>query len=402
MRSARSRPTATTIPTDGPPQLAFNWIDNEQLSAVHAGRRRPARRPGEFTMDVDSAAEHGFVIGDTLRGHVPGGPRRPHPVGNVVVRCRQLDARRRAHADEHRPGERTVRHRRHQQRRRAGRRRRRCRPPFRPRSPPRVPTAEVVDHATVLDETTSEFTDEIDIVGNILLGFGGVALFVSIFIIYNTFAIVLGQRTRELALLRTVGADPKQIRRSVLGEALVVGVLASVGGHRWRHRRRQGHRRAVRRDGRRPHRLPADPRPPHADRRRGDRCRRHDAGGDRAGPPGGHGAADRRPHRRRRRPRGAAVPHPGGRRGRAVRAPGWSPAPPVWPGSARPRSRSPGWRSARSPIFLGVTMLSPLGRPWRHRACSDGRCAGSPAWPVASHRRTPLATRAARPRRRRR
>ena len=53
-----------------------------------------------------------------------------------------------------------------------------------------VPTAEVVDHATVLAETTSGFTKEIDVVGNILLGFGGVALFVSIFIIYNTFAIV--------------------------------------------------------------------------------------------------------------------------------------------------------------------------------------------------------------------
>jgi len=93
-----------------------------------------------------------------------------------------------------------------------------------------VPAAEVVDNAVVLDETTSDFTDEIDIVGNILLGFGGVALFVSIFIIYNTFAIVLGQRTGELALLRTIGADPKQIRRSVLGEALVIGVLAAGGG----------------------------------------------------------------------------------------------------------------------------------------------------------------------------
>ena len=93
-----------------------------------------------------------------------------------------------------------------------------------------VPTAEVVDHATVLDETASEFTNEIDVVRNILLGFGGVALFVSIFIIYNTFGIVLGQRTRELALLRTVGADPSRLRRSVLVEALAIGSIASVGG----------------------------------------------------------------------------------------------------------------------------------------------------------------------------
>jgi putative ABC transport system permease protein len=93
-----------------------------------------------------------------------------------------------------------------------------------------VPTAEVVDHATVLAETADDFTQEINVVGNILLGFGFVALFVSIFIIYNTFSIVLGQRTRELALLRTIGADPKQIRRSVIGESLVMGALASVAG----------------------------------------------------------------------------------------------------------------------------------------------------------------------------
>ena len=93
-----------------------------------------------------------------------------------------------------------------------------------------MPTAEVVDHATVLAETTDDFTQEINVVGNILLGFGFVALFVSIFIIYNTFSIVLGQRTRELALLRTIGADPKQIRRSVIGEALFMGVLASAAG----------------------------------------------------------------------------------------------------------------------------------------------------------------------------
>ena len=86
-------------------------------------------------------------------------------------------------------------------------------------------------------------------------------MFVSIFIIYNTFAIVLSQRSRELALLRTVGADPAQIRRSVLGEALVVGVLASVGGIVGGIAVAKGIDAPVRRDRRRPQRLPADPRP---------------------------------------------------------------------------------------------------------------------------------------------
>jgi putative ABC transport system permease protein len=65
---------------------------------------------------------------------------------------------------------------------------------------------------------------------NILLGFAAIALFVSAFFINNTFSIVVGQRTRQLALLRAVGASPGQITRSVVGEALIVGILASAVG----------------------------------------------------------------------------------------------------------------------------------------------------------------------------
>ncbi|MFF0415396.1 ABC transporter permease [Kitasatospora sp. NPDC004745] len=63
-----------------------------------------------------------------------------------------------------------------------------------------------------------------------LLGFAGIALFVGVFIIANTFAMLVAQRTRELALLRAVGASRRQITRSVLIEALLVGLAASVGG----------------------------------------------------------------------------------------------------------------------------------------------------------------------------
>ncbi|HEY5877254.1 MAG TPA: ABC transporter permease, partial [Ilumatobacteraceae bacterium] len=220
------------IPTDGPPQLAFNWIDNPQLSPFTLVDGAPPQI-GEFTMDVDAAAEHGFVIGETYEVMVPAGRvdltlsgtssfgADNSTLGAVLMQMNTDQASElfaidgigsvavqiadgADSADVQTAVATAVTN--------------------------AVPTAEVVDHATVLEETTSEFTDEIDIVGNILLGFGGVALFVSIFIIYNTFAIVLGQRTRELALLRTVGADPKQIRRAVLGEALAVGMLASVGG----------------------------------------------------------------------------------------------------------------------------------------------------------------------------
>ncbi|WP_406493436.1 ABC transporter permease [Streptomyces sp. NBC_01604] len=63
-----------------------------------------------------------------------------------------------------------------------------------------------------------------------LLVFAGIALFVGTFIIANTFTMLVAQRTKELALLRAVGASRRQVTRSVLIEAFVVGVVAAVTG----------------------------------------------------------------------------------------------------------------------------------------------------------------------------
>ncbi len=216
------------ITTDGPPQLAFNWIDDGQLSpfSLVAGS---APEVGQFALDYDSAEKHDFVIGETYDVITPAGITSltlsgtssfgddNATLGAVLMQMNTAEAGALFGVD----GIDTVDVRVADDADVAA---------VQAAIASVVQGAEVVDHDTVLDETTADFTDEIDIVGNILLGFGGVALFVSIFIIYNTFAIVLGQRTRELALLRTVGAAPAQIRRSVLGEALVVGVLASAGG----------------------------------------------------------------------------------------------------------------------------------------------------------------------------
>jgi len=217
-----------SISTNGPPQLAFNWIDNPALSAFTLVKGAPPE-VGQFMIDVDSAAKHHFVIGQTyvvmtpngrvdleLSGTSSFGPDNA-TLGAVVMQMNTAQASdlfgmngisnvavQLADGADEAATQAAV--------------------------AAAVPGSEVVNHATVLAETTKKFTTEIDIVGNILLGFGGVALFVSIFIIYNTFAIVMSQRTRELALLRTVGAAPKQIKRSVLGEALIVGVVASIGG----------------------------------------------------------------------------------------------------------------------------------------------------------------------------
>ena len=70
----------------------------------------------------------------------------------------------------------------------------------------------------------------VSIITWILRGFGGVVLFVGGFVIVNTMSITVAQRTRELGTLRLIGATRSQVRRAVVLESLVIGVLASLVG----------------------------------------------------------------------------------------------------------------------------------------------------------------------------
>jgi putative ABC transport system permease protein len=79
-------------------------------------------------------------------------------------------------------------------------------------------------------EQAAELKDGLAFFNNILLGFAGVALFVGVFLILNTFSIVVAQRVRELALTRALGASRRQLVTSVLVEALVIGLVASALG----------------------------------------------------------------------------------------------------------------------------------------------------------------------------
>ncbi|MFB9840729.1 FtsX-like permease family protein, partial [Actinoallomurus acaciae] len=63
-----------------------------------------------------------------------------------------------------------------------------------------------------------------------LLVFAVISVFVGAFIIFNTFSMLVAQRSRELALLRAVGASRRQVTRAVLGEAVGVGVVGSTFG----------------------------------------------------------------------------------------------------------------------------------------------------------------------------
>ncbi len=91
-----------------------------------------------------------------------------------------------------------------------------------------------VDSVLTPDEKTtqevSNFTGGQDQLTIVLLAFAGVALLVSALVVSNTFSVLVAQRTRELALLRCIGASRRQVRSSVILEALVVGFIASVLG----------------------------------------------------------------------------------------------------------------------------------------------------------------------------
>ena len=217
------------ISSAGPPQLAFGWVDSDQLTPLTLVEGEAPDAAGEFSMDLDSAANNGFSIGGTYSLITPNGLSEATLVGitsfgedNATLGATLMQFERSALQDligQHgldgiqialEPGvdQRIVQ----------------------AEIAALAPAAEVVDNATLESEQQADFNQGIDLIGNILLGFAGVSLFVSIFIIYNTFSIVLGQRTKEMALLRTIGADPVQLRRSVQAEAVIVGVIASAIG----------------------------------------------------------------------------------------------------------------------------------------------------------------------------
>ena len=78
--------------------------------------------------------------------------------------------------------------------------------------------------------TESIGEDFLDMMQTFLLAFTVIALLVSTFSIYNTFSVILAQRTRESALLRAIGATRSQVLGSIAIEAVVIGVIASFGG----------------------------------------------------------------------------------------------------------------------------------------------------------------------------
>ena len=91
-------------------------------------------------------------------------------------------------------------------------------------------TPKVFSNTQMMDHLKKQLSSLFDALGTILVAFAILALLVSSFVISNTFAVLVGQRTRELALLRTLGARGGSLVRMLLMESVVIGLFFSIIG----------------------------------------------------------------------------------------------------------------------------------------------------------------------------
>ncbi|MEO7261902.1 MAG: FtsX-like permease family protein [Jatrophihabitantaceae bacterium] len=93
-----------------------------------------------------------------------------------------------------------------------------------------LPELEAKTGDQVRQDAKADISNALKFINYFLLAFGAIALLVGTFIIYNTFSMLVAQRLRELALLRAIGASRRQVSRSVLLEASLVGLVGSAIG----------------------------------------------------------------------------------------------------------------------------------------------------------------------------
>ncbi|MFD3481842.1 ABC transporter permease [Streptomyces sp. NPDC058665] len=213
----------------GAPTIAGNWTKNDLRSMEITSGHAP-RGPTEVMVDADTADKHDLKLGDELRTIVVTGDINAKIVGiatfkvtnpgAAVVYFDTETAQRGLLGETGRFTQVNV-----------------------------VADQGVSDDALKTDlagsldgayklQTQKEMTDAgrdsvgsfLDVMKYAMLGFAGIAFLVGIFLIVNTFSMLVAQRTREIGLMRAIGSSRKQVNRSVLLEAVLLGVVGSVAG----------------------------------------------------------------------------------------------------------------------------------------------------------------------------
>ncbi|MFH8350179.1 ABC transporter permease [Streptomyces sp. NPDC018045] len=225
----RNRPVG---PTRNAPSTVANWEPGGR-SPVRVTGGRPPRGPGEAMIDQDTADRAGVRIGDTLRVAAPTGtfPVRVVGVaaftttnpGSSLVLLETAAAQRGLLGRTDQATGVSV--------------------DAAPGVPDGVLKGRIVtalgaeaagyDVRTRAEQKKSQaeqLGEVLSVLKYIMVGFAGVAVLVGVFLIVNTFSMLIAQRTRELGLLRALGADRRQVRRSVLLEALLLGLFGATAG----------------------------------------------------------------------------------------------------------------------------------------------------------------------------
>ncbi|WP_031481421.1 ABC transporter permease [Streptomyces bicolor] len=213
----------------GAPTIAGNWTENDLKSMEITSGHAP-RGPTEVMVDADTADKHDLGLGDELRTIAATGDIRARIVGiaswkvtnpgAAVVYFDTETAQRTLLGTTDRYTQVSV------------------------TAADGVSDAELKrDIAQALDgtykiQTAKEAADEnrkdvgefMNVMKYAMLGFAGIAFLVGIFLIINTFSMLVAQRTREIGLMRAIGSSRRQVNRSVLVEALLLGFVGSVLG----------------------------------------------------------------------------------------------------------------------------------------------------------------------------
>jgi putative ABC transport system permease protein len=219
------------INTRGAPSLGFGIDPSQPFNPHNLVEGNWPSEPDEVVIDAGTAEEYGYDVGETVRiGTLK--PVRPFRVTGIA-RYGQVDSLGTAtFADFTIPAAQELLERRGEFDLIAIAAKDGVSPAqLASEIEPILPaTARVRTGLEQARDDASEVSEFVTFIRYFLLAFGGVALFVGAFVIFNTMSITVAQRTRELATLRTIGASRKQIRRAVLLEALVIGAVASVIG----------------------------------------------------------------------------------------------------------------------------------------------------------------------------
>lgn len=206
------------------------WITDEELSPLQVGEGAAPSAAGQIAVDRGLAEEHGFAVGDrvtvlTLAGEEPativgitdfGGTDAIDGGGTVSIPAAAafdwLNSGHREYDEYYLRG--------------AG-----SEEELAAAAAAVLPAGYEARTGTDFRAEQRESSGAIGVwIGRALEAFAVLALLVGAFVIYNTFSVIVAQRLRELAVLAAIGATPRQIKRSLRLEGLVVGLLGSVLG----------------------------------------------------------------------------------------------------------------------------------------------------------------------------